>query len=103
MTWQRRQPSDLDQLLRWRRNIFVQAPGGGYAIVSKTGLIVGVSYFQRTVTADADCNTILLVSEHPHLTTLHDGQGWDLAALQVFLCSEEMRVFTDEYGYRITK
>ncbi len=72
----RRKPNDLDSLLRWRRNVFLQAPGRGYVLVSASRAYLSLYRFNRSFRAD---HVERLQIDMPD--GLWDGQAWCLPLL----------------------
>jgi hypothetical protein len=80
MSYYRRRPNDLDNLLRWRRNVFLQAPDGGYVLVGATPYFVVLHTFDSHFRQDPSGLARLDLPDG-----LYDGQGWNLDMLNDLL------------------
>lgn len=77
MSYYRRPERLLDSLLRWRRNVFLQSPGGGYVLVSATRYVLTLHHFDGSLRHDPTH------TEHlAPIPGLFDGNGWNLASLK---------------------
>lgn len=74
MNYYRRRQSDLDSLLRWRRNVFIQTPAG-YLLVAATQYDVCLHSFGASFRSDPLRTIRLDLPEGLY------GQGWDLLLL----------------------
>lgn len=76
MSYYRRPENKLESLLRWRRNVFLQAPGGGYVLVSATRYLLTLHHFSGSLRHEPTH------TEHRDpIPGLFDGNGWNLASL----------------------
>jgi hypothetical protein len=72
----RRPENLLESLLRWRRNVFLQSPGGGYVLVSATRYLLTLHHFSGSVRSEPTH------TEHREpIPGLFDGNGWNWASL----------------------
>lgn len=78
-----RRRDDLDQLLRFRRNVFVRAESGLYVLVSATQYLIVVHTFSDDFRCDPLTTERLAIQDAPE--GLFDGQGWSLGALEILL------------------
>jgi len=81
-----RRENPLEALLRWRRNVFLQLPGGGYVLVSATRYMVALHHFDGSLRADPARTERL--DQFP--ASLFDGQGWNLALLTNLIQPEQI-------------
>lgn len=80
----RRPENKLESLLRWRRNVFLQLPGGGYVLVSATRYMLTLHHFSGSVRGEPSHTEHLDV-----IPGLFDGNGWNLALLNQLIQPEE--------------
>lgn len=85
MTYYRRPENKLESLLRWRRNVFLQLPGGGYVLVSATRYVLTLHHFNGSFRHDPTA------TEHLNpVPGLFDGQGWNLTLLSNLIQPEKI-------------
>jgi hypothetical protein len=85
MTYYRKRENVLEMLLRWRRNVFLQSPGGGYVLVSATRFMLALHHFDSSVRHEP------AATEHRDpIPGLFDGNGWNLALLNNFIQPEKI-------------
>jgi hypothetical protein len=83
MSYYRRPENLLDALLRWRRNVFLQSPTGGYVLVSATKLLLTLHHFDGSLRHDPTH------TEHlDSIPNLFDGSGWNLFSLKSLIYPE---------------
>lgn len=79
----RRRVNDLDNLLRFRRNVFVRTESGLYVLVSATQYLIVVHTFSDDFRCDPLSTSRLAIQDAPE--GLFDGQGWSVQALATLL------------------
>lgn len=90
MTFYRRRENPLDSLLRWRRNVFLQHPDGGYVLFCATRFLLVQHYFDGSLRGDPARTEYL-----DPVPGLFDGNAWNVALLSN-LIQPERTIMSDK-------
>jgi hypothetical protein len=84
MTYYRKRENVLESLLRWRRNVFLQSPGG-YVLVSATRFMLALHRFDGSVRQEAAATEY-----RDPIPGLFDGNGWNASLLNNLIQPEKI-------------
>lgn len=83
----RRHDWELELIQRASRNVLIAVPGGCYALLSRTPHMLVVHKGFYTTRFQVVSSIKLYHHAHP-ISQLHDGVGWDVAAVARFLSQQ---------------